>query len=176
MALDSLTQLDQFKKVPFAPGYPDDARTFFSPVDDIHGALVALIKSATKSLAVAMYGYDDDEIAAALLEKLDTEHVYVQLTLDSSQAAGKHEAALLAKNALPANSVAIGRSEKGAIMHMKLCIIDGLDVVTGSTNWSDGGETKQDNEMTVRRGYAFAAESRSRIDVIHSSMLKRITR
>lgn len=170
--LADLSVLDQFKTSgPFPPEYPTDTRTFYSPVDDLHGALVYLIKAAQKSLVVAMFGFDDPDLADALHSKLIDENVFVQLTLDKTQAGGVAERKLLAQEAFPVSSVAIGGSEHGRIMHMKLLIIDGSVLVTGSTNWSDAGERLQDNELTVTLSAAKAAEARTRIDAIHQHML-----
>jgi len=176
MALDLLSQLDQYKAAPFPPGYPDNTRTFYSPVDGVHDALKTLLTSANKSLVVAMYGYDDPELNSVLKSKLQDENIYVQLTLDSTQAKGVAERTLLAQwlNDKTGNSIAIGHSEKSAIMHLKMVIIDGVDVVTGSTNWSVGGEARQDNQLTVIRDPLVCAEARSRIDIIHDNMLKQM--
>lgn len=174
MALPNLGVLTHHKAAQFPPGYPPWALTFYSPVDDVHGALVDIVASVTKSLVVAMYGFDDDDLATSIHSCLDEPDVFVQISLDSSQAAGVHEKALLAKQDYPANSIAYGQSEKHAIMHMKLVIIDGLDVVTGSTNWSQGGETKQDNQLTIIRDPLVAAEARARVDIVHTSMLQQM--
>lgn len=172
MALDDLSALRQYRKRgPWPPDYPLDALTFWAPDDDLHGVLLEVIRSAAHSLVVAMYGFADDELAEALHAKLDDPGVYVSLTLDSSQAAGVHERTILAKAAYPSNSVAIGQSEKHRIMHLKTVVADGIDLVSGSTNWSTAGESLQDNELTVRRNRAAAADARHKIDLVHEAML-----
>lgn len=171
--LTDLTILDQFATSPFPPGYSPNERTFYSPVDNVHGALKAVLSSATRSLIIAMYGFDDDELAAIIHEKLTTEHIYVQLTLDSSQAGGVHEHTLLTSEAYPSSSVAIGRSEKGAIMHLKEGVIDGVIIFNGSTNWSTGGESAQDNQLDVEINPLKAAVATARIGAIHANMLQK---
>jgi phosphatidylserine/phosphatidylglycerophosphate/cardiolipin synthase-like enzyme len=146
-------------------------RTLYSPVDRVHDALVHLIGSAAASLSVCMYGFDDPELADILLAKLRDESVEVLLTLDSSQAGGVHEREILARDDYPASSVAVGRSEKNAIMHLKEIVIDGQIRVSGSTNWSGGGESDQDNELTAVWDKAVAREASARHAAIHAHML-----
>lgn len=169
--LSALSVLDKFRNQQLPPGYPNNQRTLYSPVDDVHGALLYLLRSAQRSLVVAMYGFADQELANVLYTKLINEHTYVQITLDSTQAAGAHERKILQAENYPSSSVAIGRSERGAIMHLKEFIIDGVILGTGSTNWSIGAETKQDNQLTVIADPHVAAEARARIDCIHAHML-----
>jgi phosphatidylserine/phosphatidylglycerophosphate/cardiolipin synthase-like enzyme len=168
-----VTHLDEFKTIPVDSAYPYRIRTFYSPEDDVHGALKAILQSTTSSLVIAMYGYDDDELAEIIDEFLLDPAIHVQITLDRSQAGGVHEKAILEKyrSEMESNSVAIGTSEKGAIMHRKMVIVDGVLRVSGSTNWSTSGETKQDNEMTVIEDATVCAEARRILDLEHVKAL-----
>ena len=58
-------------------------------------------------------------------------------------------------------------------MHLKEGVVDGSIVFTGSTNWSDGGETKQDNQLTVEISPAAASVATGRIGMIHTNMLNK---
>jgi phosphatidylserine/phosphatidylglycerophosphate/cardiolipin synthase-like enzyme len=161
----------------FLDGYPDDQRTFFAPRDNIHGLLVALIGSAQHSIVVNMFGYDDDELNKIIQAKLDDENVYVQMSLDRSQATGAHEKQILASWANNAfgNSIAIGTSSvHNAISHLKIVIVDGVYTVKGSTNWSLAGEQQQDNELSLSRNAVIAAETRAVLDLNHDFMLKQM--
>src|SRR5258706_9643677 len=155
----------------FLDGYPDDQRTFFSPRDDIHGVLVALLGSAQHSIVVSMFGYDDDELNKIIQAKLADENVYVQMSLDRSQASGVHEKHILASW----NNNAFGNSSvHNAISHLKIVIVDGVYTVKGSTNWSLSGEQQQDNELTLSRNAVIAAETRAILDLNHDFMLKQM--
>jgi phosphatidylserine/phosphatidylglycerophosphate/cardiolipin synthase-like enzyme len=172
---DDLAQYKAEKR--FLDGYPSDQRSFFSPRDSIHPLLASLIGGAQHSLVLNMYGYDDEELDGLIREKLDSKHVYVQMSLDKSQAGGVHEKVLLAKwdNDAFGNSIAIGTSEvHHAISHLKVLIVDGVYTVTGSTNWSISGESEQDNQLTLSRNAVVASELRAILDLNHDWMLKQM--
>lgn len=159
-------------------GYPDDTATYFAPVDGpgIHRLIVDLIKVASHSVVLNMYGFDDDDADAALHATVGNPNVYFQMSLDSSQAGGVHEAVLLKTwngNAI-GTSIAIGQSAKHAISHLKVMIVDGQWVVSGSTNWSLSGEQQQDNQLTVTQNAVLAAQYRSILDINHTEMLKQM--
>ena len=161
----------------FLDGYPDDQRTFFAPRDNVHGLLVAILNSAQHSIVVNMFGYDDDELNNIIQGKLTDNSVYVQMSLDRSQASGVHEKEILAKwsNDAFGNSIAIGTSSvHNAISHLKIVIVDGVYTVKGSTNWSLSGEQQQDNELTLSRNAVVAAETRAILDLNHDFMLKQM--
>lgn len=170
LALAALTALDQYAAVPFPADQLPHLRTFFAPVDDVHGVLRTLCESATESLVVAMYGFADPELADIIRHKAADAAIHVSLTLDSSQAGGVHERQILAEESYPNTMVAVGRSERGAIMHLKCGVIDGRWSFHGSTNWSTSGETRQDNELLVIDDRAEAARTRARIDAVHAHM------
>jgi phosphatidylserine/phosphatidylglycerophosphate/cardiolipin synthase-like enzyme len=171
MADSPLAKLDEFRGSQAPANYPPNIRRLYSPVDKVQDALACMLRLADQSIAVAMFGFDDPVLAGILDGKLRSPHCYVQLTLDSTQGGGVHERALLAAENYPANSIAIGRSERGDIMHLKQIVIDGYYTICGSTNWSIRAETKQDNEITIIADHVIAAEARARMDCIHANIL-----
>lgn len=166
--------LDQFKHAHggFSPDWPVSVKRFWAPDDDVHGALKHVIGSAEKTLDCAMFGWDDDELDALFREKWQSEHVAVRLCLDKRQAGGVHEKTLLAGWQATAGNLplVIGNSRKHAISHLKLCVIDGLYVVQGSTNWSTSGESLQNNECTILRDRTLAHDSIWKIALTYSEM------
>lgn len=158
------------------PSTPLNVLNLFSPRDGagIHQLIVDLLKSAQRSIVGNHFGYDDEEADNIIREKMLDEHVYVQLSLDSTQAAGAHEKALLAKWPTGAlgTSLAIGQSSKHAISHLKVTIVDAFYVICGSTNWSLSGEEKQDNQLTLFGDAGVAADFRTILDINHDFMLK----
>ncbi len=164
--------------LPWPDGYPPDSATFFSPEDGvgIHQLLLDLVSVARVSIAINMFGWDDDDVDAAIQAKAADPSILVQISLDKSQAGGVHEKLLLANwfDKPIGTSIAVGQSVKHAISHLKVMIVDGVWVVSGSTNWSLSGEQQQDNQLTVTNNSVLAAQYRAILDINHIEMLKQM--
>lgn len=170
--------LGRFKQAgKFPTGYSRETLSFYSPRDPgLHAVIIWTLLQATHSIAVNMYGFDDPQASAVIRLHTLNDVVAVTLSLDKSQAGGKAEQAILASfnNKLIGNSIAIGRSSRGDISHDKLLVVDGIYTITGSTNWSFGGEELQDNQLTLSSDPLAAAEARTIIDLDHDDMLKQM--
>ena len=177
MAL-SFTDLDGFKSGGFPSDYPSNVRRFYSPQDNVHGAIKALLSSATQSLYVSMYGFDDPEMTGIILEKAKDPAIFVQVNLDKTQAAGQAEVPLVnLLKSCPNTRVAIGMSQYHKINHLKMTVVDGILTLSGSTNWSAGGEGKgdgkhgQNNECSIHLDRAIAHEAITILSTEHEIML-----
>lgn len=178
------------------PGYGDHY-LFLVGRDDVHGILLALLKAETMGLRLNMFGYDDDELNAAIMDLLRNPNVAVQGTLDKSQAAGVHERAILAADEAsdPAfyNSFVVTESETRQISHTKGGVLTGQGLGwEGSTNWSASGEgtgirldplmrpapgyKAQNNTLLVSANPVFLARFSARLDAEHRTGLQRLIR
>jgi hypothetical protein len=138
-SLEYLAQYTREKQ--FAPGDSADFRVFYVGRDDVHGVLKYLLSRCSRSLKLNMFGYDDDELNAIIAGLVDNEHVYVQGTLDRSQAGGSHEKKILETwDPAVRASFAVGQSATHQISHTKGGVIDGVVAWEGSANWSASGE------------------------------------
>jgi hypothetical protein len=137
--LDDLAPFTREKSFP--TGDSQDFRVFYVGRDDVHGILKYLLMRCSRSLRFNQFGYDDDELDGLIRNLVDSEHVFVQGTLDKSQAGGVHERKILAGwDPAMRNSFAVGQSATHQISHTKGGVIDGIVAFEGSTNWSSSGE------------------------------------
>lgn len=173
----SLADLDQFRKRPAPTGtdYPANVVRLFAPDDDTHAAMAYVVEHTQVSLGSAMYGWDDPEIQHLFAKVWVDERLPVLLALDSSQAGGVHEKALLAQleAVLPpdafGSSLVFGQSRLHAISHLKLIRSDDI-TIGGSTNLSAAGEAKQNNEAVFIKSASYALETQAKIELCASEM------
>lgn len=127
------------------PGYGDHY-LFFVGRDDVHGILLELIKQETLEFDMNMFGYDDEELNTAIFDLFKNPNVFVQISLDKSQAGGVHEKKIIdadkAKDIKDfSSSFTILESATHQISHTKGGVLVSQSVwFEGSTNWSGSGE------------------------------------
>ena len=122
-----------------------DFHLFYVGRDDVHDILKHVLSRVSVSLYLNMFGFDDNELNDILMKIALDETVMMLVTLDKSQAGGKHEKALLDADrqhnlALFNTHFVIGQSATHQISHTKGFVADGRVAGEGSTNWSVAGE------------------------------------
>jgi len=141
-----LLQLQQYtQEKAYSPVASKDFHLFFVGRDDVHDILKFVLSRVRVSLYLNMFGYDDRELNDILMTKALNPSITMLITLDKSQAGGKHEKALLdadRKHMLAKFNTyfVIGQSSTHQISHTKGFVADGKVGGEGSVNWSAAGE------------------------------------
>jgi len=143
-----LTDLAQYtREQEYSPNASADFHLFYVGRDDVHDILKHVLSRVRVSLYLNMFGYDDDELNKILMQKALDPNITMLITLDKSQAGGKHEKALLDADRATKDGLAafgthfvIGQSSTHQISHTKGFVADAKVGAEGSVNWSASGQ------------------------------------
>jgi phosphatidylserine/phosphatidylglycerophosphate/cardiolipin synthase-like enzyme len=132
----------------FAPEVHSPA-IYFAPQQDLSIVDRQIVRSAKRSLEIAMYSFTDRRIAEELVDACNR-GVVVELYRDRSQyeeetARGSAVSAILHR----CSDVHIRVKGSKELMHEKTYVADGLVLREGSANWSVSAARYQDNQVSI---------------------------
>lgn len=110
---------------------------------DIQNRILKALDDAKVSIRVVMAWFTNETLFQKLFQKLN-EGIDVQVAIFDDGINKKHGVDV---QQLP--HVMIKRGQRGGLMHDKFCVIDNQVVITGSYNWSDNAEFRNDENITV---------------------------
>lgn len=119
----------------------------FSPQGGITDMIVNELAKAKKSVQVQAYSFTNAEIAKALSEA-KKRGVDVRVILDKSQETEQYSSATFLANA----GIPVHIDREFQIAHNKIMIIDGIDVITGSFNFTKAAENANAENCLVIHG------------------------
>jgi len=110
---------------------------------EIQDRILKALDEAKISITVAMAWFTNQTLFEKLMEKFD-EGLEIKLAIYDDGINGKHGVDI---SKLP--HTLIKRGQRGGLMHNKFCVLDNQVVITGSYNWSDNAEFRNDENVTV---------------------------
>ncbi|HLE14534.1 MAG TPA: phospholipase D-like domain-containing protein [Anaerolineales bacterium] len=141
----------------FGPGSPSNIphprfqeqgtrlEVYFSPDDGVADQIARLVRGAEENISFLAFSFTSDEIAAALLERLD-QGVSVAGVFDASQY--EQNTGTEFDRLLQAGAEVRLDGNPGS-MHHKVIVIDDRIVITGSYNFSRNAEERNDENTLV---------------------------
>lgn len=137
------------------PGTPDRPGARRGGIDE---RFVEFVDAATRSLDVAVYDFDLENVAQALT-RARSRGVTVRMVLDSDTIANtRDENIRRALDVLSQGGVPLVGDERAGIMHHKFAVRDGEEVWTGSWNMTTGDTYRLNNNATRLRSPELAAQ------------------
>jgi phosphatidylserine/phosphatidylglycerophosphate/cardiolipin synthase-like enzyme len=158
LAEDYLVEFEEmFVDDQFGPGSPADtpyaklqiestpAEVYFSPDDGTQQRLYELISEAKQSVSFLAYSFTSDALVEAILERAAA-GVTIAGVLDESQALGNQGGEY---QRMLESGLDVRLDGNPVTMHHKVLIIDDRIVVTGSYNFSQNAETRNDENTLI---------------------------
>ncbi|MDH5181938.1 MAG: phospholipase D-like domain-containing protein, partial [Gammaproteobacteria bacterium] len=134
--------------------------------DDLEDVIIKFIKGAKKKLCIAVQELENENIANAIIEARLKRKVSVEMVIEQSYLRipktnsdidpwqplkGNNEANRTIHDALLRANIDVKTDYNEYIFHQKFIIRDGKDVLTGSTNFTDTGTSKNLNHIVIVR-------------------------
>jgi phosphatidylserine/phosphatidylglycerophosphate/cardiolipin synthase-like enzyme len=119
----------------------------FSPYGGAAQTVVNAIGEARQSIKVQAYSFTNKEIAGALVKAYKS-GIDVRVILDKSNQTERYSAATFLVHA----GIPVKIDHDFAIAHSKVMIIDGVNVITGSFNFTKAADTRNSENVLVIRG------------------------
>ncbi|WP_027374876.1 phospholipase D-like domain-containing protein [Chryseobacterium sp. UNC8MFCol] len=110
---------------------------------DIQNRILDALDSAEVSITLVIAWFTNKVLFQKILEK-QKQGVEVKIAIYDDGINKKHGVNI---DLVP--NVKLKRGVRGGLMHNKFCVIDNQIVITGSYNWSDNAEFKNDENVTV---------------------------
>lgn len=143
------------------------ASVYFAPQDKpIDRAVVPFIESAKKRLSVGIFFLTSSLVQDALI---DAHRRGVELRIINDATAARHPSSIIW--ALRNAGIDVRVENWGGKMHMKTAIADGIHTLIGSMNWSDAGNTTNDESVVVIKNHRqLAAEVEEYLDSLWENL------
>ena len=119
-----------------------EIRIFFSPEGGIAEEIIKQIDSAQEYIDIAIYSLTYESIAEAII-RAEKRGVKIRILMDKGQSQGKSSKYKFFLD----NDIAIIQDRHTGIMHNKIAIIDGRILFTGSYNWSQSAEERNQENL-----------------------------
>ncbi len=119
---------------------------FFSPRGGCRDAIVNLIENSRESIDIAIYSFTSRKIAKALIDA-HRRGVKVRVIIDEGNGKSRFCVGPLLEKA--GIEVRYKRGSGGGLMHNKYAIYDGKVISTGSFNWTESAEKRNDENLVI---------------------------
>jgi phosphatidylserine/phosphatidylglycerophosphate/cardiolipin synthase-like enzyme len=143
--VDVVNSADWYELYFTTPRYPDKKDNRPGSVDL---KLVALINSARQSVDMAIYDFDLINVAEALASA-QKRGVKVRMVTDTDTVTDDNPSIIAAFDILINAGIPVVDDQRSAIMHHKFVVVDGVKVLTGSWNFTDGDTYRLNNHAII---------------------------